>query len=288
MTTINIPKIINRKEEIKIPTKIPKTIIQTYKNNSIDIFIYKNIMKMLEKNKEYEYRFITDEDAIEIIKNNFDNEVLEAFNKIKVGAAKGDFIRYIYLYLYGGIYLDLDASIEIDLNVLLLGDELDRIDLINEEYKKEFLDYKGNFINKEFIFFYNTFYDIKIEQWLIMVSAKNEIINRVIKEMINRINKGETNIFIATGPILFTDVIYNLLNGTNYYNINSFLIPYERGLFLESLKENKNKIIKNGVFYNRNLMNSSFKFTMEGYDVSILYKDEKKYKSCSNIFKLLD
>jgi mannosyltransferase OCH1-like enzyme len=282
---ITIPKIISRKEEIKIETLIPKTIMQTYKNNSIDNFIYDNIMKMLDINKEYEYRFITDEDIVEIIKTHFDSEVLEAFNKIKLGAAQGDFKRYIYLYIYGGIYLDLDASIEIDLNKMFLGNKKERFKLLDDVNKQIFVDYEGDFINKEFIFLYNEI-DFKIEQWLIMAAPRNEIINRTIKEMVIRVNSGEENIFIATGPTLFTDVIYNLLNDTNIYDINKNLTIHERFLFLNSLKENNNQFIKNGVFYNRDLIENWFRFTMKDYKDSHIYKDIKKYNRHSSIFNI--
>ena len=40
----------------------------------------------------------------------------------------------------------------------------------------------------------------------------------MINEMVERINNNERNIFLATGPTLFTDVIYNILNGSNVYN----------------------------------------------------------------------
>lgn len=110
-STISIPLYIKSSVQNN-NSKIEKNIIQTYKNNNINTFIYNNIKRMLLLNNDYNYIFITDEIAIDLIKNNFDENTLSAFNKLNIGAAKGDFVRYIAMYVYGGVYLDLDASIE--------------------------------------------------------------------------------------------------------------------------------------------------------------------------------
>ena len=60
--------------------------------------------------------------------------------------------------------------------------------------------------------------DKNLQQFLFMVRAKHVFIERMIDEMVERINNNEGNIFIATGPTLFTDVIYNILNKTDIYN----------------------------------------------------------------------
>jgi mannosyltransferase OCH1-like enzyme len=187
-----------------VPPKpaIPKTLIQTYVNNNIPIPIYKNLTKMLQTNPEYDYRLITDKEGIEIIKNNFDERTLHAFQQLKIGAAKGDFIRYIALYLYGGVYLDLDASINLDLNTLI--------------YPKD-----------EFVFFING--DRNLEQFCFAIRPKHILMKKMIDEMITRIENKEPNIFRATGPTLFNDVIYNTMSNTNIYDTNKNLTHNERG-----------------------------------------------------------
>jgi hypothetical protein len=268
---IIIPKIIRRRESIKDETVIPKIIIQTYKNNKIHTHIYNKIIKTLLKNKEYDYYFITDDVGIDLIKKHFDKSTLDAFEKIKLNAAKGDFIRYIALYIYGGIYVDLDASIEIDLNLFFSG-ELEELKRLNQKLGIKEIK------NKEYIFFYNEDYDAKIEQWLMMTAPKNEIIKNVIIEMVKRINDGEKDIFLATGPTLFTDVIYNFFNNTNMYNIKSILNKKERMQFIKSL------IIENGIFYNRQHLKESFNFRMPGYEDYLIYQDELKYVNGDSIF----
>jgi mannosyltransferase OCH1-like enzyme len=198
---ISIPTFIQSQIN-KLPQKIPKTIIQTYNTNQIPDSVNNNLQNILKTNPEYDYRLITDQEGVDIIKTNFDNRTLTAFQQLILGAAKGDFIRYIVLYLYGGVYLDLDASIETDLNTFIKPMD-------------------------EFIFFING--DINLEQFCFMIRPRHPILLMIIEEMVKRIENRESNIFRATGPTLFNDVIYNMLNNTSIYDTDKNLTSQERG-----------------------------------------------------------
>lgn len=234
-------------------SKIEKNIIQTYKNNKINIFIYNNIKRILSLNNDYNYIFITDDIAIDLIKNNFDENTLLAFQKLNIGAAKGDFIRYIAIYVYGGVYLDLDASIETKLD--------------------NFIPHDTNFL-----FFYDR--NKNIQQWCFMSSSKNIIVKKIIEEMVRRINNNEENIFIATGPTLVTDVIYNIVNNSNVYNITKNITKEDREIVF---KNNKNYM--GGLLideYNKDIK-SKFLFTMKNYNSNMMYnQNNKKYEVTFN------
>ena len=238
--------------------KIPKIIIQTGNTAKIHRMIYNNIHSILRLNPDYSYIFITDNTAIELIKANFDTNTLNAFNKLKVGAAKGDFIRYIALYVYGGVYLDLDAGITTRLSDIIPTDT-------------------------EFIFFYNSDVDPKITNWIIMSSPKNVLIKKIIDEMVIRIHNNETNIFLATGPTLFTDVIYNEINNTNIYGFKNIFSIQERVQFLNNFLLKPDYL--NGLFYSIDKFADKFQFNFKGYSNSFLYSDVEKYTSDCNIFK---
>jgi len=185
------------------PQKIPKIIFQTYSTNKIHPAIYNNIMEIRKRNPEYNYRLINDNEGIEIMKTYCGDRVLNAFQQLILGAAKGDFIRYIILYLFGGVYLDLDASIELDLNTFIHP-------------------------NDEFVFFING--DVNLEQFCFMIRPRHELMLKVIEEMITRIENKERNIFKATGPTLFNDVIYNTMNNSNIYDTNANVSNDDRGV----------------------------------------------------------
>ena len=52
------------------------------------------------------------DDVVDLLKNNFDPDVLKAYNMIKPNALKADLARYCILYTYGGWYLDLLMTVD--------------------------------------------------------------------------------------------------------------------------------------------------------------------------------
>jgi mannosyltransferase OCH1-like enzyme len=90
---------------------IPKIIHQTweYKYNELneDMKVYVDSWKT--HNNNYEHNLYDKNDRISFIKDNFDDNVLNSYNKLKPGAFKCDLWRYCILYIYGGYYVDLDT-----------------------------------------------------------------------------------------------------------------------------------------------------------------------------------
>lgn len=243
--TKEIPFFIKKKQNNEMETKIPRNIIQTYKNNDIHNFIYNNIMNLLSINQDFNYYFITDDIGIDLIKTHFDEHTLEAFNRLNLGASKGDFLRYISIYVYGGVYLDLDSNINISLS--------------------SFID-----SNIEHLFFMD--YSKNIQQWCFMVSQKNGIILKIIEEMVKRIYDGVDNIFLATGPSLVTDVIYNLQNNTNLYFTTKTVSKYDRSVIF--MYKNPDGIILNEEDTNLQFKDK-FHFRIKNYQENMLYNNDK-------------
>lgn len=88
---------------------IPKIIFQTSKKKN-------NILQeyYLNTYKDYKYVYFDDVDAIEYLSKNLLTEFAGAqnkFNEFIIGAHKADFLRYYFLYMNGGIYIDTDIEI---------------------------------------------------------------------------------------------------------------------------------------------------------------------------------
>ena len=58
-----------------------------------------------------EYHLYSGEEIEEIIKFNFNNNVYKSYQKLKPYAYKADLARYCLLYLYGGLYIDLNTRL---------------------------------------------------------------------------------------------------------------------------------------------------------------------------------
>jgi len=95
---------------INMQTKnlIPKTIFQTWETGDMGGFLQYLTQRMRARNSEYQYEFFDSQQRRNFIENNFDQKVLDCYDRIIPGAFKADLWRYCVLYKQGGIYCDID------------------------------------------------------------------------------------------------------------------------------------------------------------------------------------
>jgi mannosyltransferase OCH1-like enzyme len=97
---------------------IPKVIMQTS-----DVQIHPNMLIELKKHysDEWSYYHYNDAGRLHFIKNNplaeFPN-MIELMNNLK-GAHKADLFRYYFLYVSGGVYIDSDALLKINIDHII-------------------------------------------------------------------------------------------------------------------------------------------------------------------------
>lgn len=86
---------------------IPKIIHQTYKSTELPP-VYKQCQEtVLKLHPDFEYRFYTDEDMDRVVREEAP-EYYEAFSALPRMIMKIDMFRYFLMYLYGGLYVDMD------------------------------------------------------------------------------------------------------------------------------------------------------------------------------------
>jgi len=86
---------------------IPLHIYQTWFSKDLPKKMSDTIEKMKMNNPAFKHHLFDDNDCREFIKNNFNIEILNAFDSLIPGAYKADLWRYCILFKYGGIYLDV-------------------------------------------------------------------------------------------------------------------------------------------------------------------------------------
>lgn len=95
--------------EINSDCNIPKKIFQTWEHSNIEPEFQMIIDRWKDFNPDYEYIFHDANERVEFLKNHFDSNVLNAYNRIVPGAYKADLWRYCVIYIYGGFYVDIDT-----------------------------------------------------------------------------------------------------------------------------------------------------------------------------------
>lgn len=163
---------------------IPKRIIQTTKNNKILKSCYNAIYTFIDLNPEYEYILYDDNDCIEFIKENFNGDVIDAYNNLIPVAYKADLFRYCVLYILGGCYFDIKQINRVPLRELIKSSE--EIILTDDNTKNAY---------------YNAIMLVKKRHPLML-----ELINQVVKNVNNKYYG--TCSLCPTGPCL----LYKLAN----------------------------------------------------------------------------
>jgi len=211
--------------------KIPENIFQTWHSKILPKSMFLAVLQIKRANPRFNYYLFDDNDCREFIRKYFDNEVLNAYDKLIPGAYKADLWRYCILYKMGGIYLDIKY---IPMNNFKF------INLLNREYWVTDVD--GNGI-------YNALMICKVGN-PILLNAINKIVDNVKNKYYG------TSFLEPTGPLLlskyFTDeekkksVIKHVVNGHNDFNKfilfnNHPILQCFRGYYVE---QNKYKIKK--------------------------------------------
>jgi mannosyltransferase OCH1-like enzyme len=99
----NLSSIININKKIDIPKKI----FLCYKTKNIPEEIKQRWMNL---NPDYEVFVYDNNDCIDFFKKYFTKEYVDIFNFLKDGPIKADFWRVCILYIYGGVYCDIDVK----------------------------------------------------------------------------------------------------------------------------------------------------------------------------------
>jgi mannosyltransferase OCH1-like enzyme len=188
-TFINTPFFIPRTNTSNedIINNVPLNIFLTWETKKLPINMYNNILLLQKMNPEFDIYLYDNKDRIKFIKDNFNPDVLEAYNSLRPGAYKADLWRYCIIYKYGGVYMDIKYHTYISL-----------IDLIKDS---EFI-----FVNTDSKLCKDSYDGKEIQNTFFVSSPYNQIFMNSIDEIVtNTKNKNYGNNKIdITGPCVLT------------------------------------------------------------------------------------
>lgn len=215
------PDILNEKIDDMLPFvptgfEIPKLIHQTFPNrNELPGEILDNIERIKAMNPGWEYRLYDDEDIVRFIKDNYDARILSCYLRINpaYGAARADLFRYLCIYKYGGVYIDIKSTLHKPLDSVIRPDDRFLIsqwkNKTGEKYKSWGLHYHLQEIaGGEF------------QQWHIVAAKGHPYLRAVLNKVLQNIetydpflhDTGFYTIWATTGPIAYTLAIAPILD----------------------------------------------------------------------------
>lgn len=106
---------------------IPKIIWQTWTDpnclteDRLHPIVKEQLQRTRSLNPTYQHNLLMGDDMDNFVKTEYSNhpEILECYDKINITVAKVDLWRYLALYKYGGVYLDMDSAINRPLDELI-------------------------------------------------------------------------------------------------------------------------------------------------------------------------
>jgi mannosyltransferase OCH1-like enzyme len=107
--TYDIPFYIERtnQDAPSMISGVPLILYQSWHSNSVPAKMKETIYNLIQMNPEFDYYLYSDDESSKYIQENFEKEVLDAFNSLRPGAYKSDLWRYCILYKKGGVYIDI-------------------------------------------------------------------------------------------------------------------------------------------------------------------------------------
>ena len=192
-------------------------LFQTWKTQNLNPKILKLHSTMLKKNNSLSQTIYTDTQMIDSVMSNFNEEICSNFKRLNNVVAKADYWRYLMLYKYGGVYLDIDSLI---------------LDSLNSNYFEPNTGYISLELNKKYFI-----------QWSLIYDKDHPVLKKCIENIgINlKNNLYKNDISSLTGPKLYTKSILETLNKESIYLEDLVSADKKNSKF--EIKINKHKLV---------------------------------------------
>lgn len=175
---------------------IPKKIWQTYKlpYNQLPEYAIEATETWRYLNPNWEYEYFTDDDVMDFVKDSFGDEWVEIFNSCPLGVMKADIWRIMILYVYGGMYTDLDTICNVPIDSWF-NDMSDKRIILNAEH------------------------EVHIQQWTFLSEPEHPAFNYMLENIKKAFREPDYSnphfVHAMTGPGIFTKSILEFLDMWN-------------------------------------------------------------------------
>ena len=227
----------------ELDVEIPLDIYQTWYTKNLPPKMKECVERLKKDNPEFNHHLYDDDECRDFIKNNFDKNVLNAFDSLIPGAYKADLWRYCILYKKGGIYIDIKFQCENGFKLIEMAVDPENFVLDRPYASKRIpLNHELNLVNMTN--YYDIVYD-KIDEdnnWknkqvglynaVMATKPNNPVLLRCIEKIVQHVKSKYYgfNSLYPTGPGLlgeeyFESDIRTKINQIKYFNsINGYFI----------------------------------------------------------------
>lgn len=172
---------------------IEKNIFQSWNTRDLPKPVQDKIDKFKAMNPEYKYQLYVDEEIDKFVNDNYPGDIANAYNKLNIIVAKVDLWRYLVLYKYGGVYVDIDSNILKPLNELIKNE--DEAIITSESHRHINASTSSSYVC--------------YVQWALIFKKGHPILKKTVDLIVDYIktNRYPENVHRMTGPTVFTEAI---------------------------------------------------------------------------------
>lgn len=194
--------------------RIAPILHQIYVGAPVPDRFAETVRQLRAANPGWDYRFYDDEAAESLVLEEYGAGVLAAYRSISpaYGAARADLLRYLILYRFGGVYLDIKSSALQPLDAILRPD--DRY-ILSQWRNRRGQVHNGWGLHPEL-------WSVpggEFQQWFIAAAAGHPFLRAVIERVLRNIDRysvlrdgvGFPAVMRVTGPVAYTKAILPLL-----------------------------------------------------------------------------
>jgi len=102
----------------EIPTNVFLTFI-TFIKKDLPPKMEQTLQDNIANNPEFNFYVYDNDMCRQFISDNFEQNIVDVFDKLKPGAYKADLFRYCILYIHGGVYMDVKIKLHVKLSELI-------------------------------------------------------------------------------------------------------------------------------------------------------------------------
>lgn len=209
------------KDDSEKPSIVPLLIYQTWHSLNLPPKMTEVVNKLKQDNPEFEHHLYDDMMCRIFIRDNFDESVLYAYDKLVPGAYKADLWRYCILYKMGGIYLDIKFQCEPGFSLIELTKDPETF-VFDRPYVNEctLLDENLSILNSSSLYedlpiYIDAYYwknkQIGLYNALIVTTPNNNVLYECIQQIIKNVlsNYYGYNYLFPTGPGLLGEIYFS-------------------------------------------------------------------------------
>jgi hypothetical protein len=185
-------------------------------------------------NPAWIHQIYDDADIEAFIAAVYGRRVLSYFHRInpKYGAARADLFRYLLLYKYGGVYLDIKSALNKPLDSVLQSDDSF---VLSQWCNQGGEEHAGWGLAREL----ESVSGGEFQQWHIVTAPGHPFLRAVIDQVLSNIDRynpwlhgtGSSGVFRVTGPVAYTLAIMPLLGKYSHRLTSNRELGFEYTLF---------------------------------------------------------